>query len=309
MKKILIIFGVILTITSCRYSFEIEKIGLETELCVRSMVCADSTVNILLHKAVPITDIEKMDTSIISPILTLKCNGEEVETVMYIADNGGRKFTADAFTAGDKLEIVASAEGVETIMASTIVPDEFPPYEIDTIEILSYGYENEFNTVIHYQDNPDTQDYYGVCVELLMKFDDPSWPEALWQTVTVNPGSGYDEINIDPNIYSPTIGKIENKNVFIWKDIEADGKYEVRFKSSFTSPNIIETRARFYLYKLSEELYKTMKADFEASCNPLFYLGLATPSFTYSNINKGLGYFGAYSKTCYDYIIKTTSNE
>lgn len=310
MKKILIIFGVILTITSCRYSFEIEKIGLETELCVRSMVCADSTVNILLHKAVPITDIEKMDTSIISPILTLKCNGDEIETTVSCAENGGRRFTTDAFKAGDRLEIIAGAEGVETVMASTVIPEEFPPYEIHDFGILpSNNSTDEQRAILSYNDNPETDDFYGVSVEILLGYHYSNSTEIFWSSSTVYPGEGYDNLELDPNAYSPTIGEIEGKKVYIWKDIEADGGYEIRFKSSHGNVRIVEKRTRFCLYKFSEELYKTLKADFEAGYNPMFYIGFATPSFTYTNIDGGLGYFGAYSKTYSDWIIEKNSNE
>jgi len=308
MRKVLMTFAVLMTITGCRFSFEIEETGLEKEICIRSMICADSTATILMHKAVPITDVARTDTAMITPVLTLKCNGQEVGTASSGAENGGRRFRADAFKAGDKLELTAGAEGMETIMASTVVPGYFTGYEIGEFEITS-GLVDKYRIVISYEDDPETDDFYGVSVEQTALIQHPDREEPIEDSFHLYPGEGYSEMTLDPGAYSPTVGEIEGQTVFIWKDEDEDGSYEVRFQGSYAHPYCVEIRTRFCFYKLSEELYKTLKADFEAGYNPLFYIGLATPSFTYSNIRGGIGYFGAYSKTWSDWIIQKTSNE
>ena len=308
MRKVLMIFAVLMTITGCRFSFEIEETGLEKEICIRSMICADSTATILMHKAVPITDVARVDTAMVTPVLTLKCNGQEVGTASSGAENGGRRFKADAFKEGDKLELTAGAEGMETVMASTVVPGFFTGYEIGEFEITS-GLVDKYRIVISYEDDPETDDFYGVSVEQTALIQDPDWEEPIEDSFHLYPGEGYDELTLDPGAYSPTVSEIEGQTVFIWKDEDEDGSYEVRFQGSYAHPYCVEIRTRFCFYKLSEELYKTLKADFEAGYNPLFYIGLATPSFTYSNIRGGIGYFGAYSKTWSDWIIQKTSNE
>lgn len=310
MRKVLMTFAVLMTITGCRFSFEIEETGLEKEICIRSMICADSTATILMHKAVPITDVARTDTAMITPVLTLKCNGQEVGTASSGAENGGRRFRADAFKAGDKLELTAGAEGMETVMASTVVPGYFTGYEIGEFEITS-GLVDKYRIVISYEDDPETDDFYGVSVEQTALIQHPDWEEPIEESFHLYPGEGYSEMTLDPGAYSPTVGEIEGQTVFIWKDEDEDeeGSYEVRFQGSYAHTYCVEIRTRFCFYKLSEELYKTLKADFEAGYNPLFYIGLATPSFTYSNIRGGIGYFGAYSKTWSDWIIQKTSNE
>ena len=299
-------FAVLMTITGCRFSFEIEETGLEKEICIRSMICADSTATILMHKAVPITDVARTDTAMITPVLTLKCNGQEVGTASSGAENGGRRFRTDAFKAGDKLELTAGAEGMETVMASTVVPGFFTGYEIGEFEIIS-RHVDEYRVVISYEDDPETDDFYGVSVEQTALIQYPDEEETEEVSYHIYPGEGYGELTLDPGAYSPTVGEIEGQTVFIWKDEDEEGSYEVRFQGSYTHPYSVEIRTRFCFYKLSEELYKTLKADFEADYNPLFYIGLATPSFTYSNIRGGIGYFGAYSKTWSDWIIQKTS--
>lgn len=306
MRKVLMIFAVFMTITGCRFSFEIEETGLEKEICIRSMICADSTATILMHKAVPITDVARVDTTMVTPVLTLKCNGQEVGTASSGAENGGRRFKADAFKAGDKLELTAGAEGMETVMASTVVPGFFTGYEIGEFEIISRDVD-EYRVVISYEDDPETDDFYGVSVEQTALIQHPDREEPIEESFHLYPGEGYSDMTLDPGAYSPTVGEIEGQTVFIWKDEDEDGSYEVRFQGSYAHPYFVEIRTRFCFYKLSEELYKTLKADFEAGYNPLFYIGLATPSFTYSNIRGGIGYFGAYSKTWSEWIIQKTS--
>ena len=49
------------------------------------------------------------------------------------------------------------------------------------------------------------------------------------------------------------------------------------------------------LFKLSEEMYRTLCAWYDQDYNIFTYIGFFSPSACYTNINNGVGYFGSYS--------------
>lgn len=281
----------LLTMTGCRYSFEIDDIGYESRLCVRSFVCADSSASVTVHRAIPITDAANTDTSRIYPMFSLKCNGVEVEASPSDIDKGGVKYNMEVFESGDLLELSVKEEGMERVTASTVIPGFFPEC---TTEFSTLDQWNR-SVSIKYEDNPETDDFYGAVV---MSTTTNAETGYEWSG-SYRPVGGYDSINIDYSAYSPVVTQLDGEHLFIWKDTdEEDNEYEIKYVLDGMFGENYRKFIYLKLFKLSEEMYRTLYAWYDQDFNLFTYVGFFSPSACYTNINNGVGYFGSYSVRC-----------
>ena len=137
-RNLLIIFATV-CLTGCRYTFDLEDSDIKPMIALRSCICADSTAVIEVHKTVPVTEISKADTALVNPAYSLRCNGKEVDATCEMIGEGGMRISSQAFRSGDRIEVTFSADGMETVSAGTVIPDEFPEYTLD-IHRNSQGY-------------------------------------------------------------------------------------------------------------------------------------------------------------------------
>ena len=281
----LILILLLSSVSGCRYSFDIEDGGLEPCICVMSYICADSLFSADIYKTVPVYLAGKEDMDLVSPSYSLKCNGKEVETASFGIADHGTGISSGAFRAGDELEITVSAEGMETVRATTTVPGSFPEHSAET-----YVDEKGNNCArIYYKDDKNSVDYYAVAVETSITIQNED-SAPLITTGFAMPPSGIDEASIDPSAYSPVVHQFELKYL--------TNRYS----------NVTETAVRFHLYRLSEEMYRYLYAQYDSIYNPFANMGLSSPAFTYSNVLNGTGWFCAYSVVCTDWM-KTDMEE
>lgn len=277
-------------LSGCRYSFDINDSGLEPRICVMSYICSGEEAGIEVYKTVPVYATGNADMTLVSPSYSLKCNDEEVDIYSAEVPNDGLMLNSPAFKAGDVLELTVGAEGLETVTASTTVPGSFPEFT------QTYGLDEDGNRSIIIEYMKEAGSYYGANVEYRIEGENGFVYEGF-----AFPIEGYDEISIDNNAYSPVVTYINDKHIFVWDD-EADGKYEIKFRDNTISKGV--RKYRLHLYKLSEEMYRKLNAEYDADSNPFAGLGLSSPSFTYSNIDNGAGWFCAYSKSISDWMIE-----
>lgn len=277
-------------LSGCRYSFDINDSGLEPRICIMSYICAEEEVGIEVYKTVPVYATGNADMTLVSPSYSLRCNEEEVGISSAAAPNDGLMLSSSGFKAGDVLELTVGAEGLETVTARTTVPGSFPGFTQE------YGFDETGNRSITLRYEKENEGYYGASVEYRIEGKNGFVYEGF-----AFPIEGYDEISIDNNAYSPVVTYINDKHIFIWDD-EADGKYEIKFRDNTISKGV--RKYRLHLYKLSEEMYRKLNAEYDADSNPFAGLGLSSPSFTYSNIDNGTGWFCAYSKSISDWMIE-----
>lgn len=277
-------------LSGCRYSFDINDSGLEPRICVMSYICSGEEAGIEIYKTVPVYATGNADMTLVSPSYSLKCNGEEVDIYSAEVPNDGLILNSQAFKAGDVLELTVGAEGLETVTARTTVPGNFPEFT------QTYGLDEDGNRSIIIEHKKEAESYYGANVEYRIEGENGFVYEGF-----AFPIEGYDEISIDNNAYSPVVTYINDKHIFVWDD-EADGKYEIKFRDNTISKGV--RKYRLHLYKLSEEMYRKLNAEYDADSNPFAGLGLSSPSFTYSNIDNGAGWFCAYSKSISDWMIE-----
>ena len=277
-------------LSGCRYSFYINDSGLEPRICVMSYICSGEEAGIEVYKTVPVYATGNADMTLVSPSYSLRCNGEEVDIYSAEVPNDGLMLNSQAFKAGDVLELTVGAEGLETVTARTTVPGSFPEFT------QTYGLDEDGNRSIIIEHKKEAESYYGANVEYRIEGENGFVYEGF-----ALPIEGYDEISIDNNAYSPVVTYINDKHIFVWDD-EADGKYEIKFRDNTISKGV--RKYRLHLYKLSEEMYRKLNAEYDADSNPFAGLGLSSPSFTYSNIDNGAGWFCAYSKSISDWMIE-----
>lgn len=287
--------------TGCEYHFELDNIVEDPLLCIRSYMPAGDSAVIRLNKTVPVTVIGKVDTTLVSPSYSLKCNGQEIKLYEMWSENGCLHIKTGGFHSGDRLEITATAEGMETASASTIVPEPFPDYSVETFQD-----EKGFSiTKIHLTDMPEKGNYYGAAIEYysVTEYEDGS-PYREYGFVFVDFND--EELPLDYNGYYPYYIYRGNKDVVLWSEKDmTEGAYEIRMDFKRHPENYgykrIERYIRVHLLRFSEEMYRTLYAE-AATDNFLASLGFSSPSFTYNSIDNGTGYFGAYSYTCSDWI-------
>lgn len=300
----LLILLLIPALAGCRYTFDIRDNGLEPCICLMSYICADSLSNISVYKTVPVQMTGKADMNLISPSYSLKSNGKEVDITSEDIDNFGIGLSCGTFKEGDRLEVTFSADGMDKVTASTTVPGRFPEYLVQ-----SYVDANNTDCIrITYEDDGKTDDYYAVAMEIrekVMLRED----KFIYRYSFADPPEDHNDLSIDLYAYSPIVCQFNGATLFIWADSdEEDGTYDLKYSRSTVSQSI-ERAVRFHLYKLSREMYYHLYADYDSSYNPFSYIGFSSPSFAYTNVMKGCGYFCAYSERQSDWIIVNKEEE
>lgn len=298
-RNLLIIIA-LLALTGCKYPFELDNKDVHPMAAIRSYVCADSLVTIDIDKIVPLAELAAADTALINPHYSLKCNGTEVDCYESMIGERRLSLRTDSFRSGDKIEIFFESDDTESAMAGTIIPDTFPEYELE----LCKSSNAQRNLKIRYKDDPDTDDWYAAAVkwnglqERNVGLDEPQIFEVTGQMIY--PPDGYNDIQLEPEAYSPIIMTFNGDYLYIWKDSdEEDDEYDLCFNyrtqwDGYVS-SVKDAEVQCTLYKLSEEMYRYLFSEFDSWNNPFVEAGLSSPAFTYSNVKNGVGCLCGYS--------------
>lgn len=303
----LLIMAVLICFSGCRYPFDLNDSDMESLVAVQSYICADSTVSIHIYKTVPLTQIGKADTTLINPRYSLKCNGREVEVRDSMIGEGGMALIAQSFKSGDKVELAFETEDMKTAVASTTIPDKFPEY---SLKLTGNSSTSTRTLQISYKDNPETEDWYGAIVKwqgnIITQYGENEYSSYYATDRGTFPPSSYDDFQIEPEAYSPLViecyylGSDSGEYLYFWKDSDEEDNiydlmYNYRMEHDYTSDRIEDREIQCTLFKLSEEMYRFLFAQFDRYNNPFQSAGLSSPAFTYSNVADGLGYFCGYS--------------
>jgi len=289
-----------LALTGCKYPFELDNKDVQPMALIKSYMCADSLVAIDINKIVPLAEMATADTTLIDPHYSLRCNGAEVDCEESMTGEGRLSLRTGAFKSGDKIEIVFESEDTETAVAGTVIPGLFPEYELE----LCKSSNSQRNLKIRYKDNPDTDDWYGAVVkwnglqERYVGLEEPQIVEVAGQMIY--PPQGYNDIQLEPESYSPIVMSFKGDYLYIWKDSdEEDNEYDLCFNyrtqwDGYASA-VKDAEVQCTLFRLSEEMYRYLFAEFDSWNNPFTEAGLSSPAFTYSNVRNGTGYLCGYS--------------
>ena len=314
MKHNLLILTMLLSLTGCKYSFGLDGTDAKPMVAIRSYMCADSLVVIDLHKTVPLANLAKADTSLKSTLYSLRCNGKEVDCEETMIGEGRMVIQTDAFKSGDRIEFVFESDDMETAVASTVIPGSFPEYELE----LCQSSNAERNLKIRYEDDPDKDDWYAAVVkwkglqERYVGMDEPQVFEVYDQMIY--PPTGYNDIQLEPEAYSPIVLDFNGDYLYMWKDSdEEDNEYDLCFNYRTqwdgSVGSVKDAEVQCTLFKLSEEMYRYLFAEFDSWNNPFVEAGMSSPAFTYTNIRNGVGYLCGYSAVHSEWIKDTLFEE
>ena len=296
----LLIIITFLALTGCKYSFDLDYQNAQPMVAIRSYICADSLVTIDINKLVPLAELETTDSTLINPHYSLKCNGVEVDCDELRPGISKLSLRTHAFKSGEKIEIVFESDDTEKAIASTVIPGTFPQYKLE----LCKSSNAQRNIKIRYNDDPDTEDWYAASVkwnglqERYVGLDEPQIKEVRNQMIY--PPTGYNDLQLEPESYSPIIVSFQGDYLYVWKDSEEeDNEYDLCFnyRSNWDGyvTSVKDAEVQCTLFKLSEEMYRYLFAEFDSWNNPFIEAGMSSPAFTYSNVRNGAGYLCGYS--------------
>lgn len=296
----LLILTMLLALTGCKYPFDLDQKDALPMAAIRSYMCADSLVTIDICKIVPLSRLATADSTLINPHYSLKCNGVEVDCEESMVGKGKMSLRTAAFKSGDRIEIVFESDDTEKAVASTVIPGSFPEYELE----LCSSSNAERNLKIRYKDDPDKDDWYAAAVkwkglqERYVGMDEPQIFEVYDQMIY--PPTGYNDIQLEPEAYSPIVLDFGRYYLYMWKDSdEEDNEYDLCFNYRTqwdgSVGSVKDAEVQCTLFKLSEEMYRYLFAEFDSWNNPFVEAGMSSPAFTYTNIRNGVGYLCGYS--------------
>ena len=308
-------------LSSCYKEMPFRGMQTDPQLYFECLPGAQDTTVFWLRSTIPVNQL-LVDRDIFNAVMTFKVNGEEVR----LHRNAGQSssfpenayFTTKPLSGGDKLEFYAEADGYEPISAQTIIPQELndislssmlipspnPDYYIAAIDDRASQNIGEiipkFN--VTFQDEPGVRNYYMVEVietlysdkGTLLRYDESAvyvvprintdmFEQAQSDVILANYSSPWQTIQYDRSS--------DSRLVMFFDDKEFDGlKYtkEImvnRHASGYTTKYILR------LYRVSEELYKYVKAWYNVREAEFSELPSSTPFMSYNNIEGGNGIF------------------
>ncbi len=340
MKRNIIFFVLLaLAMSSCEYVLDFSGGDMNPRLFVFGMPGSSDMTVVKLHSTVPMGDRTSGPLPLDDARVSLVVNGEEV--VMVRADEAvpdlpeGSFYTMHPVLPGDKVEVKASAGGMEPVWAESLVPGEFPENEVD-VEVDSWLYENHparLRFSVRFKDDAETMDHYAMQV-LLMKeyysFSLDNGSEVLGHEYEyIKPVGDYEDdggmelypfrrpvilnYNSGLDLYSE-----QDAPMMIFDDRNfADGEGIMEFPAKYVEDEVSEATwmngvlldekgyhcsYMVILYRLSPELYNFIRTNEIQSSNLLILLAAAPPSYVYTNIHGGVGVFGGISRTETDWI-------
>ncbi len=329
--------AVLLAATACEMPFELED-GNEGRLYIECIVSSDSTT-FSIDYAAPLSGHRKSRyDSFVPSVLRLSSDSGldiRLDGTTCTIDEPLSVVFPSALADGDRFTIHAEGrepmEGgyysLKTIKASgtTLVPHApviseavtvTEKFDADTLHKITLTLDRE----------PGEHDFFGIRVireNVTTEFSD---------TVIVKPGHMINELalgslDLDEML---SVGFENNRlqgemPLLLLTRRQFDGKVYDFYVDAYDSeyyydgnaydmdygwwwvhegrlPEIISSRYKVQLYRISEEFYYSAKARYMKELDFLSNLGLTPPNFTYTNIDGGLGYIGAVSLAQTDWL-------
>ncbi len=325
MKKILFLLSV-LALQSCEYIVDLDGFDKNPRLYVLGMPGESDTTVVMLRPTIPMGDKNAPEVSLDDAEVILTVNGEQVP--LSVADEStpdlpsGSRYTLHPVLPGDELEFRASVDGVQPVMTECKVPDAFPEYEImlDTEEkVVNGNLKTYLNITVDIKGAQETDDCYAMKVyretdtfgydagnskkynfmyPKIAGANDYDYP--IYQfPLLVNYGGG---IDIFSDKYAPMLVFQDN--------MSAEWNHRLEFVTEYVGDSIysdnyynngaeygLRYRYKIFLYRLSPELLRFIKANLVQTDNVTILFAMAPPSYVYTNIRGGVGIFGGITRT------------
>ena len=168
---------------------------------------------------------------------------------------------------------------------------------------LKYEINTKLQFLITFQDNADTEDYYGIRVVrrcIYTSTSDNEVTDIEYHDIEF-------EVGDEPLLYNKSglnsafdFSNDFYQNLYIWSDERIRGKEYILRLKTYYSPDYVSMwdgsnykySYKVYLYKLSRELFCYLKSVNDVKNNDLGHKGLAPIRSHYSNVENGIGVVG-----------------
>jgi hypothetical protein len=259
--------------------------------------------------------------------ITYKVNG--VERDVHLLSNG-IYYVKGGNKAGDDIEMTASADNLNSVNASTVIP-EAPIMDSVRYKRVRES-DNDGNMVdynqlqVTFKDVPNQHDYYAVKVLIkhMKGFGTGEWDDKGNQTVTwqvIDSTYTWAYIDIERESLISTISSTDEdygfsddfyQYFYIFDGATIDGRtYTLHLNISDQTIDGYDFTQYYkvYLYKLTPEYYKLVKSINDENNNDLAKYGLSQITPTFTNVNGGIGALAGYNVIESDWIKGTGTIE
>lgn len=313
--------GVLLSITSCMKEIDLEDLRPDPKLVLNGVASQGEPLKASLSRTWFYTE-DYPNVSISDAKVNLYVNDRLFEEMTWNVEEFeyyaiGNYISSYTPVSGDKVRIEAERDGFKKIVAEETVPDKpallsFVAEQVESHKPYSSSISNLFK--VTFKDDPNVLNCYLINFEIGRSYpeydyENPDNPpvyskEYYWDQAWVDYA---DEPLFGNNIsiLDRVMGNdwLSGRNGRPFSDELINGKeYTIRLEGdSYSWTNLPDDApldsARVYLYSISEPYYKYMSALltlYEGSLNSdLASAGLAEPVRVFSNIEGGVGIFGA----------------
>jgi len=335
--NILIVFVMMAGLIACETEIEFNGKDVKPVMVLNCLACTDSSLEVTLTASRFFLSNDDTFKTITNANIELSVNGARIETLI----NKGNGIYTSTYKpqAGEQITLIASALGYTTIKATDYFPQRIPIFSVDstmsttdtTLIINTWGYSHEdqttwysdtigmsYNIIHHYTirftDPPGETNYYRLIVEnnsydwndslllygmksyeygfkdIVFDSDESSDMGGIVEESTVDPLNLFTDELIDGN--SHTIKIDHSQLVYSKMDAshESEYNYTRRYKIDIQLQPISKS---YYLY------LKTFQA-FENSDS-----FMSEPVQIFTNVNNGLGIFGARTQQIKSFVLPT----
>lgn len=317
-QKIVILVIALLMLQSCYNDIDLEKYRNESAMVLNSVVSSDTVVMAFLTETIFYTDVRNPKSIIADADMRLFVNDKFKEHMVWTDDStmpSGVYKSLYRPKCGDEIKVEADFNG-KTVWATDRLIEKVNIMSVDlvlklsdqptgTIYIQENGtvvkkdlYDQIYTYKVKFVDPKDQQNYYCIRIEdesgrtIGERMDFSSDPIFLLQQ------DEFGSLSSDGRIYSAG-GRV-------FSDELIDGmEYTLSVGEYLSMPykdNDEPMIRRVVLYSLSEAYYKYLLTTLNARADDslegkLESIGFAESSKCYSNINGGVGIFGAVEKS------------
>ena len=306
MKKAIFAMSILL-FTSCELPFNLKDMGDKDMIKLCCEVVPGDTTVVDVDVLVPVGYHDRTPAKLESVVMT--ADGKEIVLSTAAEDDPdlepGTLYVVEDFPYGSEICIKASAEGAEPVEARTVVPLSLDGFRLDmelTDMISSQVYGQEVKNIVKARLTlPEVAEGTRIGIEYIVRSRVDSCGVAKPEDVFLN--ALYDVCNFSSD---GTLGTNADflhlqqmgSGRYVW---EGTDEYEFIFyypmDSSSEWPdeqgNIItwsyDYDFCFRIFAFSEEYYRY----YSRATNDFFELGMASPSYTYTNVKGGTGFLGA----------------
>ncbi len=316
--------SVMAAVLSCRYTFDLTGLSDKGKIYMMCIPGGSDTTIFELKSTVPLTDAGTKPVPVENATVSFSVNGTPENLLLSDGSDPripeGSFYTLKKFSAGEILDFSASAEGLGDISTETVVPDRFPDVLTEIgleTEYNSFGQYDALALKVSFRDDPSGKDFYGIMVQgqvyYVRNFDtgqedfpaeDYCYFPYVFTDDTMDMSSEKPELRINYTGGNRLNEDSSDPEMLLFND----GSFNGRIMELSVNTNYIQdcrytmntgtvecrSRYRFILFKLSPEFYDSIKAWYNRSYGlPYVEYAMSSPSFVYTNIRGGLGFFGA----------------